>query len=200
MSRVFLIASIVAIMTVNGCNRNQEDLDAIEQEAVDKEIAAVLDSLERLENARSAAPPGDFTPVATASRPQVSEGTRQPFEPVPIEPQAYKPESLAVESLITELPPQRGVVVAPNEISPQTAPGEGYVVQLGTYTNRDLAARWVEKYRAQQFPAFLNVVEVNGRTCYRVRIGVYTTYQEAKTVGEKLAGPNSTAYWIDKSQ
>ena len=200
MPRVFLIASIVVIMMVNGCNRNQEDLDAIEQEAVDREIAAVLDSLERLENTRPTANTGDSTPVATASQPQVNEATRQPFEPVPVEPQAYKPESLAVDMLVTESPPPGGAVPAPNKLVPQTTQGEGYVVQLGTYTNRDLAAHWVEKYQAQKFPAFLREVEVNGRTCYRVRIGVYATYQEAKTVGEKLADQNSTAYWIDKSR
>lgn len=200
MPRVFLIASIVAIMTVNGCNGNQEDLDAIEQEAVDREIAAVLDSLERLENTSPTASPRDSAPIASTSRPQVSPAPRQPFEPVPVEPHAYNSEASEVDTLVTASPSPGGAVPAPDKPSSQTPHGEGYVVQLGTYTNRSLAQRWAEKYQAQNYPAFLNEVEINGRPCYRVRFGIYATYQEAKAVGEMVAAQNSTAYWIDKSR
>ena len=74
---------------------------------------------------------------------------------------------------------------------------EGFVVQLGSYNDYELAAYWAERYQNREFPAFLRQVEMEGRVYYRLRVGVYETYEEAKQIGELLADRYSASYWID---
>lgn len=86
------------------------------------------------------------------------------------------------------------------EPEPDYSQIEGFVVQLGSYNNYDLAYYWAEKYQNRDFPAFLSEVELDGRIYYRLRVGIYETFEEAKQVGELLADRYSARYWIDNNR
>jgi len=86
------------------------------------------------------------------------------------------------------------------EPEPDYGSQPGFVVQLGSYNNYELASYWAEKYQNRDYPAFLREVDLNGQTYYRLRIGVYDTYQEAKQVGELLADRYSADFWIDNNR
>ncbi len=74
---------------------------------------------------------------------------------------------------------------------------DGYVVQLGSYATRDFAEMMAEKYVGRDFPAFVTSAEIDGQTYYRLRVGVYETFDDAKQVGEILKDRYSTEYWVD---
>jgi len=104
-------------------------------------------------------------------------------------------------AMVTPAAPQEST--PPAESSPPAtdySQKQGFVLQIGSYRDYDLAAYMSKKYQDRAFPAFLQQVEVEGQTCYRLRIGVYDTYQEAKAVGELMADRYSTAYWIDTNR
>ncbi len=46
-----------------------------------------------------------------------------------------------------------------------------WVIQVGSFSNRDNAEGLVEKLQAKKFPAFLEQTEVEGKTLFRVRVG-----------------------------
>ncbi len=120
--------------------------------------------------------------------------------------------AMAMDSL-AQKPPVTDTVaeVTPKPVTPQepveTKPvesgypqEEGFVVQVGSYLNHDLATSMVGKYKNRGYDAFLVPVEVDGQEFYRLRIGVFDTYAEAKQVGEQLADRYSAVYWLDNNQ
>lgn len=154
MTRSCLIVLLAMVVLSAGCSKEQEELDAIQQDATTDEATAVMDSLEG---------------TGAKEQPETS-GYAEP-EP------AAEPEPEPDYSDIT-----------------------GFVVQIGSYTNYELASAMAEKYQNRDLPAFLREVEIDGRVYYRLRIGVYETYAEAKTVGEFLVDRYSATYWIDNNR
>ncbi|MEZ5359161.1 MAG: SPOR domain-containing protein [Candidatus Zixiibacteriota bacterium] len=75
----------------------------------------------------------------------------------------------------------------------------GYVVQVGSYSDYDFAKMMSEKFTQRDYPAFVVSTEIDGMTYYRLRIGVYETYAEAKEVGDLVKDRYSTDYWIDNN-
>ena len=58
----------------------------------------------------------------------------------------------------------------------------------------------MEQYQNRDYPAFLRQTEIDGEVYYRLRVGVYETYEEAKEVGELLVDRYSATYWIDSNR
>lgn len=68
------------------------------------------------------------------------------------------------------------------------APG-GWVVQVASLGSKDNASTLVTELRDKGFSAFLDSAEgPNQESTYRVRIGPETTQENAKAVGERVAG------------
>ena len=86
------------------------------------------------------------------------------------------------------------------EPKPDYSKFEGFVIQLGSYSDYELANYKVEQFQTRDFPAFLRQVEIDGQTYWRLRIGVYDTFQEAKEIGEQLVDRYSVTYWIDNNR
>jgi cell division septation protein DedD len=158
MWRVFIILILCVSLTGIGCNKKQDELDAIEQDATDSDVGAVMDSLEGVG--------GEAAETATSMEESTAD---QP------EPEEKAPEQEYIEI-------------------------EGFVIQLGSYSNFDLANYWAEKYQNREYPAFLRQVEMDGQTYHRLRIGVYDTYEEAREIGERLVDRYSATYWIDNNR
>jgi cell division protein FtsN len=158
MTRVLLILFLIAGLLAAGCSKKQDEIDAIQQEAVDEDAAAVMDSLEGIGTETDDV--GETAPAEAA------------VEPVP---EVEEPEA-------------------------EYADIEGFVVQLGSYRDNELASYKLEQYQNRDYPAFLRQTEIGGEVYYRLRVGVYETYEEAKEVGELLVDRYSATYWIDSNR
>ena len=156
MFRLFLILVLIAGLMTVGCNKKQDEIEALQDEATGADAEAVLDSL---------------------------EGSGEMAED-------------AVEESVPATPKEPPVKKKP-EPEPDYSQAEGYVIQIGSYSDYELASYWAEKYLDREYKAFLREVEIGGETLYRLRIGVYDTFQEAKDAGELLSDRYSLTYWID---
>ncbi|QJR23059.1 Septum-associated rare lipoprotein A [Brevinematales bacterium NS] len=77
-------------------------------------------------------------------------------------------------------------------VSPQDTlqPGEKYVIQVGAFTRQDNALRLYQNLRSMGLPAFTSEAVVNNTRYIRVRVGYYTTKDEAQKVLNKLYSQN----------
>lgn len=80
---------------------------------------------------------------------------------------------------------------------PDWADLEGYVIQIGSYSTYDFAQMMADKYQQRDYPVFVQEMQIEGQIYYRLRVGVYETLEDAKTIGELLADRYSAEYWID---
>jgi len=120
--------------------------------------------------------------------------------------------AMAMDSL-TQTPPPTDTVA---EVTPEptikpkptvTTPAEpptppqqaGFVVQVGSYLNYELAESMADRYKSRGYEAFLVPTDVDGKEFYRLRIGVFDTYAEAKQIGAEVADRYSATYWIDNN-
>ena len=62
----------------------------------------------------------------------------------------------------------------------------GFLVQVGSYQNRENAVRMKEKVAAHHRPVFIETYESNGGALYRVRIGPFPSEERAKQVAGKI--------------
>jgi cell division septation protein DedD len=67
--------------------------------------------------------------------------------------------------------------------------GRGFTIQLAAYPSPKEADELVASLRSAGFEeAFYQVAKVNGRTWYRVRVGIYGSRPEAESAAGRLAG------------
>jgi DedD protein len=63
-----------------------------------------------------------------------------------------------------------------------------WVVQAGSFSNRDNAQKLVDELQAKKFAAFLEQAEVKGKTVFRVRVGPEIDRKRAEQLLSRLAG------------
>lgn len=120
--------------------------------------------------------------IEAAAAPVVEEPTpEEPApEPTPAEPALSESVEVAEPSSAAS-PSVRPASEAPN--------GRGFTIQLAAYPSKDEAESLVGNLRGAGFEqAFYQVATVNGRTWYRVRVGVYRSRAEAESAAKRLAG------------
>ena len=61
-------------------------------------------------------------------------------------------------------------------------------MQLGAYESAGKADELIRDLRARGIEAFHQRAEVNGRTWYRVRVGIYASRAEAEGAAQRLIG------------
>jgi len=76
----------------------------------------------------------------------------------------------------------------------------GWAIQIGTFAEFAAAEAAAETYRQADFPTFVRRAEKDGKTFYRLRVGVYESREEAQRVGEELRSRFGLDYWIAFSQ
>jgi cell division protein FtsN len=82
---------------------------------------------------------------------------------------------------------------------PNVTAGKGkYTVQVSSWTSTADADRAVSKWKQAGFDAYVVEGIVNGRTWYRVRVGRYTTMDEARQVAEQIRGVQENGVWVTK--
>ena len=189
------IAIIVSIL-ITGCRKQEKDVEALGREAVEDEVTAVLDSLERA----SKAGPHDTAPVEHATRPVVKTPLIDSAALNASEPGGGT-ETLATSPIPpVEIPVPSAETFAAESVGVPQQGKEGWVIQIGTFSDYTAALAMADKYKQLMFPAFVRRVDRDDQTFYRLRIGVYDTYEQAKTVEEQLRSQYSLDTWIARNR
>lgn len=188
---------------------DKQELASISQLAEDHEkFAARLQRLENIVllagNNQSAALGNNYLNPAVrygsdaatgtlASRPIEPDVITQPMEGMPATGKTRV--STAVTPAVQEEP-----VTAQVPAPPRPAGNTGnWAINLGSYSNRKIAERMLEKFHRQDVAAELVTAMVNNRTMYRVRIPGFQTRQTAVAHAESLQQRLGLAdVWIKK--
>jgi DedD protein len=129
----------------------------------------------------SDAPEGEqaeTTSDASAEQSPETVTEEQPPEDVNPEPATAAPETT-----------EEGTEETSTRPASQGPKGRGFTIQLAAYPSSKEADELVASLRAAGFKdAFYQVAKVNGRTWYRVRVGVYRSRPEAESAAGRLAG------------
>lgn len=64
--------------------------------------------------------------------------------------------------------------------------GKGWTVQVNAFPEEKSAKSWVDRLKNKGYNAYVVEVSIKGKTWYRVRVGNYSTREEAKKVEETL--------------
>lgn len=121
--------------------------------------------------------------------PQPDSGAALPApEPVTVPPRAVEPPA-AVEPPPALAPQPR--TQAPAQPAPRAAPSpapvrEGYVVQLGAFSNPANARQLLDKLRDNRFNAYTEVIRTSAGDRTRVRVGPYPSRDAAEQARERL--------------
>lgn len=107
---------------------------------------------------------------------------------------AVSPETTVAHKPVKQEP------VEQEQAEPEYPQEAGFVVQVGSYLDHDLATSMADRYKKRGYDAFLVASEINGQEFYRLRIGVFDSYTEAKQVGEQLVDRYSATYWVDNNR
>jgi len=76
---------------------------------------------------------------------------------------------------------------------------DGFTVQVGAGSDYDNTILLVEKYNNRGYEPFVTEVDIEGELFYRVRIGVFETYEDAQQLAMELVDKYSTEFWIDNN-
>lgn len=112
---------------------------------------------------------------------------------------AQKPPTTDTTAEVTPEPAPEQEPAATEPAVPEPPQEAGYVVQVGSYLDHDMAESMVERYKNRGYDAFLVPIEIEGQEFYRLRVGVFDTYAEAKKVGDELVDRYSATYWVDNN-
>lgn len=140
--------------------------------------------------APGAAPAAQVEP--SSSSPQPAMAPRKPG--LPAVAAGSKPQAPAQETPV-ETPAR--IAAPPAQPAPQTAPKAelapaatvpgGWLVQVGTFGQKDNAERLVKSLNSGGFAAFLSPTTRGGKTMYRVRVGPAGSRETAAGVASRLA-------------
>jgi len=127
--------------------------------------------------------PGATTPPATA---RAVPGEAAAPDPAPSSPPAANSVPPATQPARTEAPrPAPPRAPAPASVAKPAAAGS-FVVQLGTFSQRENADRLTREMTAKGFAAFVVPVTSNGHELYRVRVGPTRDRAAAEALAAQL--------------
>lgn len=189
---VILVALFVLL--VPALLTGPRDADAPEGAAADDGMRRYTIDLDA--SAPPAQPELSSTPPAV-SLPPVSEGRAQPGDeaapapttpaPTPVAPAPAAPRAETPKAPVqTQAAPTQAAPTPQATAAPVTAPHGSFVVQLGSFRDRDNANRLVRDMTAKGFAAFVAPITSGGRELYRVRVGPVRDRAAAEALAAQL--------------
>lgn len=138
-------------------------------------------------------------PVQTESQnPTTKETAEKPI----IKKQETTPppvEEKEVESKPQSKPQSKEEIKQPVQSSSSEVKNQ-YYIQVGAYSKKEGAMSFADEFKSQGYPAIiLDPLPTDRRAIFRVRVGGYTTREEAETVKQellKLTGKKDSDYFI----
>jgi DedD protein len=109
---------------------------------------------------------------------------------VPAPAQAHPPspsEPVPPAARIPPSAPETSPPVATPQVAGSSGGTEGWVVQLGSFSNQKNADELREKLQKMAYHVFVERITQDGQTVYRVRIGPQRQRSEADTIRDRLA-------------
>jgi len=149
----------------------------------------------------------DAQPGAMSPEPSpvgTGDGTAHPSTPAPLpEPVPEKrPEPVKPKPKPTSRQPKPATTTkttAPATTGKPATTRSGdklYYIQLVATTDRKAASRLKERMEAQGYNVYLLTSRKKGTTLYRVRIGVFKDYRQARSVATKIGKEAKLKPWI----
>ena len=102
----------------------------------------------------------------------------------------------AEESMILEEAETAAEEAAQYEMPTQPA-GSGFTVQVASCPDEAYAHSLVQKYTGRGYEPFVEYISFEGQTYYRVRLGVFESFSQAKALQAELVDKYSEETWID---
>jgi len=167
-----------------------------EPKPLNQDIAITIPPVPNADTPAPAPPsPAPIAGMPNVLPPPEPSSTDKPAEPVPAEPSAAPaPKS--------ELPPAQAKPLPRAEAEPKPAPkaaakpeqkaltasgsGDGYVVQLGAFSNSTNARALQKKLQENKFKAYTELVKGAGGDRTRVRVGPYPSREAADKARDQL--------------
>jgi DedD protein len=140
--------------------------------------------------APSPAPQPEPAPALAAPKAEAPVVAPEVAMPVPTPERDKKPE--ATKKPVADKNPGLAKSPSPKATTPEPTKSaaqleaQGYVVQLGAFSNAANANHLYQKLRAARFPAYLERVNTDGSTRTRVRAGPFPTEDAADKARQKL--------------
>lgn len=133
--------------------------------------------------------PGGMPQAAPGEqRPAPEHAAVEPPPPAARDAAAPKPASPpAAREPSASAPPRTVAAAAPPASMPAPQPQAAWAVQLGAYSSRDKADRFVADLRKRGFAAFVLEYRASGKVLYRVRVGPEQDRARAEAIAARLA-------------
>ena len=128
-------------------------------------------------------------PLAPASK-QVKPQENKQVQETPKTKEAVKPKENTNQAEQAQPKQEAKPKPAPKKETVRTAPPAqtgAFVVQLLAVQSRDAAEKDAAKYRSKYPDVFIKQVSIDGKTWYRVRLGVSATKEQAQQKADKVA-------------
>ena len=126
----------------------------------------------------------DNKPVQEKSVKEIKEPVKQ-AEKAPAKEPAKQTAEKPKQEIKKETAAQDNKKPAAKPVTP--ANKGAYVVQISAVQSRDAAEKEAAKYRAKFPDVFIKQVEINGKTWYRVRLGVSETREQAQQKANRVS-------------
>lgn len=126
----------------------------------------------------------DNKPVQEKSVKEIKEPVKQ-AEKAPVKEPAKQTAEKPKQEIKKENAAQDNKKPAAKPVTP--ANKGAYVVQISAVQSRDAAEKEAAKYRAKFPDVFIKQVEINGKTWYRVRLGVSETREQAQQKANRVS-------------
>ena len=112
-------------------------------------------------------------------------------------------ESVLVDTTVPEvdtsmLEDESELVVEPDLDMPGAPQGDGYVVQVSSATDESYAYYLIDLWTQRGYEPYVTTTTYNEETHFRVRIGLFDDYSEAKKLVAKIEDKYSAEAWIDQ--
>lgn len=111
----------------------------------------------------------------------------KPEFPVLVE-KKVKPVESPVDQRKKQIQEKKKSESKPPKVGKETKkPIEGWVVQVGTFSNKENAHKLRDDIRKKKHHAFVEKQDINGKTNFRVRVGPFITRKAADAMKDRLA-------------
>lgn len=110
------------------------------------------------------------------------------------------PDSMTIEEPAVDASavPQETMAQPERQPMPPAPRGTGYTVQVASCEDEEYARHLVARYTERGYEPFVTTISYDGETYFRVRIGNFDGYSEARALQAELQDRFSVSSWIDR--
>jgi cell division septation protein DedD len=129
----------------------------------------------------------------------LAESTAPVESALPTEPSAPVESAEPAEPSAPADPSQTVATQTPNEEPPPRSTGPSWSVNLLAFQKRERAESELRRLRSKDIDAQIRSVDVNGTNWYRILVGGFTNFAQAKSYAEEVrTEPGLAAAWIGR--